>query len=480
MVKERRPTFVFLMEIICSKHYMDNIRRRLGFDSIFVVDQVGRSGGLAFLWNLETNLEVYNYSRRHINVVVKDGENNPLWKLTGFYGHPDCARRAESWELLKFLNTCHLAPWLCAGDFNEIVEQAEKEGSNLRKESQMTGFREAIEFCRLGDLGFSGSMFTWSNRRADGNFTKERLDRAMANPEWCSIFPSFSVLIMVARTSDHSPILVSFSSRDMERQCQGSFRRGFKFEASWTNDMECGDVISSAWNNGITNVIPSEGIQMRLSACQRALLNWSRHKYGKVEDNIKRKSVQLAALQQNESPALATPIKTLQREIEELLEFEDLKWKQRAKQHWLWNGDRNTTFFHSWVQHRRKINRIWSIADEQGRIWRKDRDIGRVLLSYYEELFTSQSARFVEDCTNLVDTRVTNDMNNWLLHSFSEEEVQKALFQMHPLKSPGPDGYLAVFYQKNWTTVGRDVCKAMLFYLNGGQLDEGINMTTLF
>jgi hypothetical protein len=91
-----------------------------------------------------------------------------------------------------------------------------------------------------------------------------------------------------------------------------------------------------------------------------------------------------------------------------------------------------------------------------------------VFLSYYGGLFTSQSAGFVEDCTNLVDTRVTNDMTNWLLHNFSEEEVQKALFQMHPLKSPGPDGYPAIFYQKNWSTVGRDVCKAVLFYLNEG------------
>jgi len=479
MVKERRPTFVFLMENICSKQYMDNIRKRLGFDNFFAVDPVGRSGGLALLWNSVTNLEVYNYSRRHINVVVKDGDNNPLWKLTGFYGHPDCGRRAESWELLKFLKTCHPVPWLCAGDFSEIVEQAENEGSNIRKESQMTGFREALEFCRLGDLGFSGSMFTWSNRRTDGTFTKERLDRAMANPEWCTIFPSFSVLIMAARSSNHSPILVSFFARNIERQGQGSFSSGFKFEASWANDVECGDVISSAWNNDINDVVPSDGIQMRLSACQRALLTWSRQKYGKVEDNIKRKSVQLAALQRNESPALATQIKTLQREIDELLEFEELKWKQRAKQHWLKHGDRNTAFFHSWVQHRRKINHIRSIADEQGRIWRKNMDITRVFLSYYEKLFTTQSAGNVEEYINFVDNRVINDMNNWLLHSFLEEEVQKALFQMHPLKSPGPDGYPAVFYQKNWSTVGRDVCKAVLFYLNGGQLDEGLNTTNI-
>jgi hypothetical protein len=48
-------------------------------------------------------------------------------------------------------------------------------------------------------------------------------------------------------------------------------------------------------------------------------LSWSGQKYGKVEDDIKRKSDQLAALQRNESPALASQIKSLQREIDELL-----------------------------------------------------------------------------------------------------------------------------------------------------------------
>jgi hypothetical protein len=72
----------------------------------------------------------------------------------------------------------------------------------------------------------------------------------------------------------------------------------------------------------------------------------------------------------------------------------------------------------------------------------------------------------VEECTSLVDTRVTNDMNSRLLRRFSEVEVQIALFQMHPLKALGPDGYLVVFYQKNWPTVGRDVCKTVLSFLN--------------
>ena len=36
----------------------------------------------------------------------------------------------------------------------------------------------------------------------------------------------------------------------------------------------------------------------------------------------------------------------LQNEIEQSLEEEDLKWKQRAKQHWLKMGDQNTKFYH--------------------------------------------------------------------------------------------------------------------------------------
>jgi len=135
--------------------------------------------------------------------------------------------------------------------------------------------------------------------------------------------------------------------------------------------------------------------------------------------------------------------------------------------------------FHSWAQHRRKINHIRSISDEQGRVWRKNKDVSRAFLSYYEQLFTAQSYGNVEECIRFVDSRITDEMNNWLLHNFSEEEVHRALFQIHPLKSPGPDGYLAVFYQKNWSMVGNDVCKAVLYYLNHGQLDEGLNTTNI-
>lgn len=48
---------------------------------------------------------------------------------------------------------------------------------------------------------------------------------------------------------------------------------------------------------------------------------------------------------------------------------------------------------------------------------------------------------------------------------------------MHPLKSLGPDGFVAVFYQKSWATIRNEVCSVVLDFLNGGSFDEKINET---
>jgi hypothetical protein len=269
MVKERRPNFVFLMETLRSKQYMERIRIKLHFDNMFVLDSVRRSGGIALFWKEEDKLEIYNYFRRHIHVVVKNREGQDFWKLTGFYGHPDCNKRVESWAVLRHLSFLQPVPWIYVGDFNEIVDQAKKEGSLIRRDSQMVSFHEALEFCHLGDLGFIGPRFTWCNQRMDHTFTKEILDWAVANPKWCAIFPKMSVLVLPARASDHNPLVVWFLWRNHEGS---SYRRGFKYEAWWENDAECTNVINSSWGADFSERGSIPGVQARLSACQRALV----------------------------------------------------------------------------------------------------------------------------------------------------------------------------------------------------------------
>ena len=55
-----------------------------------------------------------------------------------------------------------------------------------------------------------------------------------------------------------------------------------------------------------------------------------------------------------------------------------------------------------------------------------------------------------------------------LCSPFKAEEVKVAMFQIGGLKTPGPDGMIAAFYQENWETVNKEVTEATLVYLHSG------------
>jgi len=476
LVKERKLIFVFLMETLSSKKKLESIWCRLGFAGLFVVDPIGRSGGLALFWKDVQSLEIFNYSRSHIHAVIKDSEGAPQWQFTGFYGQPDVTRRNESWVLLKHLKTLLLLPWLCTGDFNEIVVQFEKTGAALRRDSQMAGFRDALEVCDLSDLGYVDPRFTWCNHRRGDSFSMERLDRVVANLGWCSRFPAAEVFVLPACTSDHHPLLISLNEFLGVRT---SFRCGFKFEAAWVQDVECQGLIKSIWEASFSVGNPVLDVQEKLSACQQKLSSWSRRKFGRTAAVLKQKNSELLKLQSRANPSFAAGIKLLQKEIEEILDREDLKRKQRAKQSWYVQRDRNTKFFHSWANQRRKTNRIQSRTDAGGRIWKEDKEVSTIFLDYFETLFRTQNPTGIDQCLDNLESRVTPAMNDSLTRPFLEDEIQFALSQMHPLKSPGPDGYSAGFYQNSWDIVRPDVTRAALYFLNGGHLEEGLNDTNI-
>lgn len=71
------------------------------------------------------------------------------------------------------------------------------------------------------------------------------------------------------------------------------------------------------------------------------------------------------------------------------------------------------------------------------------------ITSYFSQVFSSRNLMVEEinKITSLVHYGVTQTMNNYFDTPFSEEEVKKAMFDLHPSKAPGLDGFIALFFQ---------------------------------
>jgi hypothetical protein len=90
-------------------------------------------------------------------------------------------------------------------------------------------FRNTLEDCYLSDLGFRGPKFTWIGRRSNGKTIKERLDRAVANCQWCGLYRQAVVNVLAACISDHNPLLLQLNN---VQEHSARYQRSFKVEAS--------------------------------------------------------------------------------------------------------------------------------------------------------------------------------------------------------------------------------------------------------
>ena len=74
------------------------------------------------------------------------------------------------------LNSKPKLPWVCFGDFNELLEVEEKKEGASRAHNQMQMFRDVLGQCGFVDLGYLGPDFTWHGRWRN-ELIWERLDR---------------------------------------------------------------------------------------------------------------------------------------------------------------------------------------------------------------------------------------------------------------------------------------------------------------
>ena len=126
-----------------------------------------RGGGIAIFWKKNVNFSLGTFSPNHMDGILNKRKKDE-WRFTGFYRKPNTSNHHLSWSCLRRLKTRNFIPWLCAGDFNEIVRSHEKLKGRLRPSGQMQEFRDVSDECGFQDLGFEGGKFTLCNGHPDG------------------------------------------------------------------------------------------------------------------------------------------------------------------------------------------------------------------------------------------------------------------------------------------------------------------------
>jgi hypothetical protein len=374
--------------------------------------------------------------------------------------------------MLKFIKASSPLPWLCIGDFNEVLLREEHMGVNERSNSQIEAFRDVVDTCQLRDLGFSGNPWTFEKKVTGGTYCRVRLDRALATADWCARYPMAQVQHLSAAASDHSPIMLQYEQRVEQRRTP----RLFRYEAMWEAHDAFSPMVEQEWKENPSATM--NDLEGKLHGLSASLSEWGRNTFGHVRKELKVLKGVLAALRGE--PDRVGPdhreLKIVER-IVELHHREETMWKQRSRVQWLSEGDRNTRFFHMRACKRKKRNRISRLRRPDGTVTEDHSELCQLARGFYDNLYTSEPISGVAEVLESVQPTVTQAMNTQLLMPFGEGEVKSALFQMFPLKAPGPDGFPAQFFQKHWDLCGEEVTKAVLRVLRAEDSPEGINKT---
>jgi len=199
-----------------------------------------------------------------------------------------------------------------------------------------------IENCGMIDVSSHGNLFSWVGRRSCGvtgrrvrKIIKSRLDRAMANEEWHTIFSHTNVEYLKLWGSDHRPLQASI---------QNSPQRYFKpfiFDKRWLGKPGFKESVHGGWD------IPSqEGVlfTQKVKNCRKSISLWKKSSSSNSEKKILELQIQIDLAQEDESIS-AEDLLALKWKLCDAYREDEIFWRLKSRELWFKEGDKNTKFF---------------------------------------------------------------------------------------------------------------------------------------
>lgn len=120
--------------------------------------------------------------------------------------------------------------------------------------------------------------------------------------------------------------------------------------------------------------------------------------------------------------------------------------RQKSRELWLKERDRNTIKFHTHTIKRMRAKKIVRIKNEEGKWLKIGEDIGTEFCKYFKNVMSSRGSRELHVVKEVIKPSISMEENEGLIAIPSESEIKDVVFQLGPLISPGPDGHPAKFY----------------------------------
>lgn len=210
------------------------------------------------------------------------------------YGEAQTNERFKTWDMLKFIKASSDLPWVCIGDFNEVLFRSEHQGVQERNFAHMVVFREMADVCGLYDLGYEGRSWTFEKRITGGSYCRVRLDRALATPDWSARYPMVTVSNMAAAASDHGPIVLQWRHETGNRRSRKNKKR-FHYELMWETHEDFSPWLSELWQGD--KALTLNELHQKLASTAGRLDNWGRTTFGQVRLELNNLKVELDKLQ---------------------------------------------------------------------------------------------------------------------------------------------------------------------------------------
>ena len=223
-------------------------------------------------------------------------------------------------------------------------------------------------------------------------------------------------------------------------------------------------------------------LQNKLANVRKQFIKWNKEVFGRVEKKIRTKQQLFQNLQ--DSIHILEGVRReeeLREDLEDLLIKEEIKWAQKARCDWVVQGDRNTKYFQTVAKQRKAKNKIVSLRKDYGTLTKNFEEIESIMVSHFKNRFTETNPKSVQwilgELEQLPIPKLTHQQLIQLEQPLTDLEIELAIFQLGPHKSPGLDGIPAFFYQEYWSIVKQDILNSVHAFFHSGSMLKALNKT---